>query len=204
MQAMVLPAATFSVQHGSRSYTIGINATVMGNPPKHYEVHHVCRRDDGVMVKVKPATVAALQPGNRPVDREAALRALKKNCNSRVLRGAQAGAAPRALLPNAPNQRRDVMTAGFKCASRIVIVSIGYALLEAIIASNKEPTELVPAPALLDATEKVGLLPAPTSRLHNSSSYEFVMAYVNTFVTTPILTLWHRANSMPSYEHYNP
>ena len=126
MQAMVLPAATFSVKHGPRTYVIGSNATVMGNPPKHHQIHHVCCRDDGVMIKVKPATVAALQPGSRPVDREAALRALKKSCNTWLGRGAQAGAAPRAPLPNAPSQRRDVMT-GFKCASRIVVGCIGYA-----------------------------------------------------------------------------
>ena len=118
MQAMVLPAATFSVHryHSLRD----------GQPAQTHEVYHICSRDDGIMIKIKPATLAALQPGSRPVDREAAFRALKKSCNKWRVRGAQAGAAPRAPLPNAPSQRRDVMT-GFKCASRIVVGCIGYA-----------------------------------------------------------------------------
>lgn len=106
------------------------------------------------------------------------------------------------------NQGRDRM-GGFKYVRNIVMAfCIFFMALElANEMSKKEPAELTPGPALLDVPEKVGLLPAPKAStdppVYDSSSYGAAMKYLNTFVTMPILTLWHRWNSMASYEPYN-
>jgi hypothetical protein len=84
MAELVLPADFTTVQAGPRSYDVGLKPSVRGEPP-HYELQHVVRRDDDVLVKVKAATAKALM-GDDNKAFKAATAALKKACNSKQRR----------------------------------------------------------------------------------------------------------------------
>lgn len=93
---LVLPANFTTVRAGPRSFDVGCEPSVCGDPPFTWEKQHVVRRDDDILVKIRANTAKALM-GDDIAAFKAATLALKKACNSKRRRALAdvAGAKPK-------------------------------------------------------------------------------------------------------------